>query len=209
MFKFYTGQLKLKNEKVIKAAQYSAEYVTEMQYKAYTPQIFERYINQVMYFYSKPDMIKNDMTVLFVQGWIMNVHPGTSRFLAYHLSGAEYIPVLGVFNQDLHLEQSLTEYLKDPVETDNYFYSREAPCYNTFHLTAEDKSVLDQDWYERERVRDFMEDLLWSKSPNIEWYNPEGQLLCKRIKDETKTPIKETIQSYSELWQSLIEISKN
>lgn len=208
MFKFYIGDLNLQHKNIQLAGEVAGGKVSK--YLALNdPAFFDRFLHQVMYFYAKPEVIKNPITALFANGYLQSVHPGTSRLLGPYLAKAESVPCLGVFNRDLHLKQSLDEYLFNYSETEDYFYTREDPSPNSFHYKKEDTSVTDQGWFDREPVRDVVYRLIWSKEPNIEWYDKDYNFLYKNTSNSELGSVKFIIDDFNEFWQTLIEIAKS
>lgn len=208
MFKFYLGDLNLQHENIKRAGDVAGNEVSEF-LALNDPAFFDRFLHQVMYFYDRPEIIKNPITALFANGYLQSVHPGTSRLLGPHLAGAETVPCLGVFNRDLTLKSSLEMYMFNYKETEDYFYTRENPSPNSFHYKQEDKTVTDQGWFDREPVRDVVHKMIWSKQPNIEWYTKSNKFLYRQITDESKSVLKIKISKFDEFWSSLIEISQS
>ena len=208
MFRFFIGNLNLQHKNVQTAGKYCAGPVSEY-WARYDPKFFDRFLHQVMYFYDRPQVIRNPITALFCNGYLQSVHPGTSRLLGPYLAQAETVPCLGVLNRDLNLQKTLDEYFTNYEETEDYFYTRDLPSPNSFHYSKENSKINELDWLEQEPepVRDVVYKMIWSKHPNIKWIDNDGDIYT-HMSDWDKEVLTIKLAKFEDIWQSLINISK-
>lgn len=208
MFKFYSGLLKLDHEHVQKIANIICNELSP-DYAKNDPEWFKIFIDQTIFFWENPSKIKNPITVLLANGWLHGIHPGTTRFLGSILAKEKTIPVLAVCHTDPSTPKTLERYLIDYKETDNYHFYTERPGKNTFQLKTRDEiATLDEPAMSKvESLDEVVNNVLWSKEPNIRWVDLEGNMLYEVVTNPNQETKVIEINNFNEFWESLINIA--
>lgn len=209
MFKFYIGQLNLKNPQVMQVAnKISAEgEVYIKQNKMQGDNIwFDRFVEQVLFWYADPTRIRNPITVLLAHGYLQGVHPGTSRFLACHLANVDSMPALAVSHVDELTETTAAKYFVSYKETDDVFFNTEPPCKYSFQPKT--RKEFKDNWWLDESVEDVNARILKNHHANLHWVNSKGETLYQTGYDLSADSTIITINQFVDFWPSLISYTK-
>lgn len=208
MFKFYLGELDLKQEQVQRIAEMLA-LTLSAEYAKNDPEWFARFVEQSLYWFDDPSKMKNPITILIANGFMHGVHPGTSRFLGAYLAGADTIPTLAVSHTDPSTPATLKKYLKNYEETKDVFFNTNWPCPNSFQPLSRDDVATNEDWLEKESVSDVTARIVWNKHPNIQWIDSSGTVVFKKVVDASAELETVEIANFREFWNSLTKMARS